>query len=201
MVLAAVGATVAAALAWALAWLSRKPGPWRVVTAFAAALALAVPGPVAGMALVFAYRSIPVVYDSAAMVVLAAVSRTFPFAFLVVWPQIRALPPEYLDAVTVDGLSPSAIIRRIALPLTRGAIVASWGVAFVLALGELPATNLVTPPGLTPISVVIWSLLHTGVESHLAGVVLVDLAAVALAGSVAALAVGLAILRSRLVSS
>jgi len=181
-VLAAVGATFTVALAWALAWASRKPGVWRWVTAAAVTLALAAPGPVAGMALVFAYRSVPPVYDSPAVVVLADVLRTFPYALLVLWPAVRTIPPEYLDAAAVDGLGPWRSVWRIALPVTRPAVVAAWGVAFVLGLGELPATNLVTPPGLTPLSVVIWGLLHTGVESHLAGVVLVMLGAVTLAG-------------------
>jgi iron(III) transport system permease protein len=141
------------------------------------------------MALVFAYRSIPIVYDSPVMVILAAVCRTFPYALLVLWPAVRALPREYIDAAVVDGLSPWQVCRRVALPLTWSALVAAWGVAFVLALGELPATNLVAPPGLTPISVVIWGLLHTGVESHLAGVVLVNLAIVAPAALIATTAV------------
>ena len=183
VVLAAVGASVAASLAWGLAWASRRPGPWRWITAGAVALALATPGPVAGMALVFAYRGWPSVYDSSTMNILAAVVRTFPYALLVLWPTVRTIAPEYLDAAAVDGLGPWEIVVKVALPLTRPALVAAWGVAFVLALGELPATNLVTPPGLTPISVVIWGLLHTGVESHLAGVVLVLLLAVTATGA------------------
>jgi iron(III) transport system permease protein len=179
---AAVAATVAVVLAWALAWKGRRSSGWRWVAAVSVALALAAPGPVAGMALVYAYRGFPPLYDSAGMIVLAAVLRTFPYALLVLWPAVRALPPEFLDAAAVDGLGPGGQARRVAIPLTRAAAVAAWCVAFTLALGELPATNLVTPPGVTPLAVVIWSLLHTGVESHTAGVVLVMLAAVAAAG-------------------
>ena len=73
------------------------------------------------------------------------------------------------------------------MPLTGGAIVAAWGVVFVLALGELPAEpgrrRGLDARGL-------WGLLHTGVESHLAGVVLVMLAAFAAAGGLACLVLG-----------
>jgi len=185
---AAAGASAAVVLAWCLAWAGRRPGAWRVVTAGSLALSLAVPGPVAGMGLVFAYRSFPPVYDTWLILALAAVLRTFPYALLVVWPAVRSIPPAFLDAAAADGLGPAGRALRVGLPLTRGAVVAAWGVAFALALGELPATNLVAPPGLTPLSVVIWGLLHTGVESHLAGVVLVMLAAVTAAGLFAALA-------------
>ena len=108
--------------------------------------------------------------------------RTLPYALLLLWPSLRAIPPEYLDAAALDGYGEWGRIRRVALPLTRDAMIAAWGVAFVLALGELPATNLVYPPGVMPLSVLIWSLLHSGVESHLAGVALVMLAVVAAAG-------------------
>lgn len=154
------------------------------------ATALALPGPVAGMGLVYAYRAFPDVYDSAAIVLLAAVLRTFPYALLVLWPAVRTIPPGYLDSAAVDGLGPWETVRRVAIPTTRASALAAWGVSFVLAVGELPATNLVTPPGLTPLSVVIWGLLHTGVESHLAGVVLVMLAAVTAAGGLTSLALG-----------
>jgi iron(III) transport system permease protein len=46
-------------------------------------------------------------------------------------------------------------------------------VAFVLAFGELPATNIVSPPAVQTLPIFVWRLLHTGVESHLAGVGLI----------------------------
>ncbi len=186
VILASLGALVAVALAWSLAWLSRKPGPWRWATASTLALTLALPGPVAGMALVVAYLRIPPVYDTPACVVLAYALRTLPYALLVLWPAVRALPGEFLDAAELAGYGPRGRIRRVALPLTRPAIVAAWGVAFALALGELPAAVLVVPPGTTLLAVRVWELLHTGVESHLAGVGLVMLGAIAAAGSAAA---------------
>jgi iron(III) transport system permease protein len=186
----AVAATLTVALAWALAWRSREPGPWRMVTGLAAALMLAAPAPVAGMALILAYRSIPAIYDAPAMLVLAALLRTLPFALLILWPSLRTIPPEHLEAAAIDGLGPIATAWRVAIPLSRGAIAAAWGVAFVLALGELPASNLVAPPGHTPLAVVIWSFLHSGVESQLAGLSLVMLAVVAVAGMLAAGALG-----------
>jgi iron(III) transport system permease protein len=183
-------ATAAVALAWPLAWVSRRAGPWRWAVAAIVALALATPGPVAGMALVLGYGDVPLVYDSAVMLALAGVLRALPFVLLVLWPAVRAVPPELLDAAALDGYGAWGQVAAVALPLTRGAAIAAWGVAFVLALGELPATILVAPPGVTPLSVVIWSLLHTGVESHLAGVALIMLAAVAVAGLLAVWALG-----------
>jgi iron(III) transport system permease protein len=43
---------------------------------------------------------------------------------------------------------------------------------FAFAAGELPATNMTVPPGVEMMSVRLWSLMHTGMESHLAAFVL-----------------------------
>ena len=167
---------------------SRRSRAWRLAGASSVALVLATPGPVAGMALVLAYRSVPPVYDSPAILVLAMALRTFPFALLVLWPRVRGIPVECLEAAELDGWGPRGQAWRVALPLSRGAVAAAWCVAFVLALGELPATNLVAPPGSRTIAIEIWSLLHTGVESHLAGVALVMLGIIAAPAALAVVA-------------
>ncbi len=138
------------------------------------------------MALVLASIPFPTLYDSPGLIVWADVVRTLPYALLILWPALRTVPAAWLDSAALDGLGPWGQIRRVALPASRDAILAAWCVAFVLAIGELPATNLVAPPGTMPISVLVWTLLHAGVESHLAGVALVMLAAVAAAAALAA---------------
>jgi len=196
LILAGSAAALTTALAWGLAWLARDPGPWRWVAALTVAATLALPGPVAGMALVLAYLPVAWVYDSPFRVCLALMLRTLPYAVLVLWPAIRALPGGYFEAASLEGCGPWGRIRRVALPLTRGATFAAWGVAFALGIGELPASNLSAPPGVALVSVRIWELLHRGVESHLAGMGLVMLGAVALVGTLAAVGLGRAYGRS-----
>jgi iron(III) transport system permease protein len=179
LILALVAATATATLAWALSWISRRSWPWQFLVLGTVALTLATPGPVAGMALFLAYRSMPAIYDSPAMVVMAQSLRCLPYALLILWPALRTLPRESLESAALDGHGPGGTVWRVALPLSRRALVAAWCVAFVLGLGELPATNLVQPPGVDTITHRIWTLLHTGVESHLAGVALVMLAVIA----------------------
>jgi iron(III) transport system permease protein len=179
LILALIAATATATLAWALSWISRRSWPWQLLVLGTVALTLATPGPVAGMALFLAYRSMPAIYDSPAMVVMAQSLRCLPYALLILWPALRTLPRESLESAALDGHGPGGTVWRVALPLSRRALVAAWCVAFVLGLGELPATNLVQPPGVATITHRIWTLLHTGVESHLAGVALVMLAVIA----------------------
>ncbi|WP_435008471.1 ABC transporter permease [Tundrisphaera lichenicola] len=186
LILAGAGALVTVALAWSLAWLARRPGIWRWVVALTVAVTLALPGPVAGMALVVAYFDWPSIYGSPALLILAYILRTLPYALVVLWPAVRSIPPAFLELATLEGYGAWGQARRVAIPLTSGAIAAAWGVSFALAMGELPASNLVSPPGTMPLAVLVWTLLHRGVESHLAGVGLVTLAVLGLAGSVAA---------------
>jgi iron(III) transport system permease protein len=182
LVWSAVAALIATALAWALAWLCRGSWFWRLTTLLTVATCLAAPGPVAGMALKIAYRTSDAISDSAAILVLGLVSRILPYAVFILWPAIRMIPPELLEIAAISGYGPCGQLRRVAVPFTRSTIWLTWAVCFALAIGELPATNLVLPAGITTISMRVWTLLHTGVESHLAGVTLVMLAVVAGAG-------------------
>ena len=112
-------------------------------------LTLAAPGPVAGMALVLAYRQFALVYDNPAMIVIAQAFR-LPYAILLLWPFLRSFPQDYLDAAALDGLDRPRQFLRVVLPLSLRPILAAWAVAFAIGLGELAATNIATPPGVPP---------------------------------------------------
>ena len=183
VVLCGPGAACAVVVAWGLAWRSRSSRPWRIVAAVSLALAFAAPGPVAGSALVVAYRDIAWIYDSPIIMILAYAARAFPYAFLTLWPAVRGLPEAYFDVARLSGLGPVRRVCEIAAPLTRGSIALAWCVAFIVAIGELPASHLVEVPGYTTLAKRIWELLHTGVESRLAGSALVYLAFLAVCGT------------------
>ncbi len=197
LILAACAATLTAILAWILAWVSRNTLRWQLLLLATLALTLATPGPVAGMALELAYRWFPPIYDSPWIVILAQSVRTLPYALLILWPAMRILPGELLESAVLDGYGPMGQLWYVILPLSRRVLAAAWCVAFVLAFGELPATNLLQPPGITTITFRIWTLLHTGVESHLAGVALITLGVLTIAASFAVLGMRLLLLPNR----
>ncbi len=175
-------ATAATVLSLLLGWAARRSRLWNAVAMAILCVTLAAPGPVAGMALVLAYRMVPVIYDSPLMIVMAETFRSLPYALLLLWPFLRSLPQDYLDSAALDGLDTPRQFLRVVIPLSLRPIIAAWAIAFAIGLGELAATNIATPPGVPPVSVVIWALLHTGVESHLAGVALIVLLVVAASG-------------------
>lgn len=183
---AAAGASLAVVLGGSMLWKARRSRVWRGVTVAVVAVTLAAPGPIVGLALKLAFLPIAAIHDTGLIVILAYTVRALPFAVLILGPALLGLAPEHLDAAAVDGYRGVRLIVRVAIPLSRPAIVAAWFGAFVIALGELPTSNLVLPAGATTLTSRVWMLLHTGVESHLAGVGLLLIGLYALMSGAAA---------------
>jgi iron(III) transport system permease protein len=199
---AGLGASCATVLGFGLAWLARRSKLWRCLGFAALILILAAPGPLVGTALTiaynpeyppagahwvtrvdFAWRSW--VHDTPASQVLGYAVRTFPFVLVLLWPVAHGFPRAHLESAALDGLAPARRLGSVVIPQEYPALLAAWLASFALALGELAVTYLVSAPGHTPLSVVVWGLMHTGVESHLAGVGLIMLGLIALLGGVA----------------
>jgi iron(III) transport system permease protein len=62
----------------------------------------------------------------------------------------------------------------VVLPLLAPTLVLWWSLLFILAWGELDASVLVAPPGWTPVSVRLFSLMHYGPSSMVAALSLVS---------------------------
>lgn len=170
---AGVAATITVFLAWSLAWKGRWQLAWEVVAGVTIAVLLATPAPVVGLALKLGYIRLPLIHDTGMIVVMAYVVRTLPFALLVLWPSVRGVPDDHISSARLEGYGAASMAWHVASSLTRPAILAAWVIAFVLSMGELPASNIVLPAGSMTIATRLWMLLHTGVESHLAGVALI----------------------------
>ena len=112
--------------------------------------------------------------------------------FLFLWPFLRSFPQDYLDAAALDGLDRPRQFLRVVIPLSLRPIAGRLGDRLCDRPGRAGRNqhrHSAVRFGQTPVSVVIWGLLHTGVESHLAGVALIVLLAVAAAGLFATAAI------------
>jgi iron(III) transport system permease protein len=182
----AISASIALAIAWPLAWLARRSPGWRAATIAAVTLALATPGPIVGLALKLAYAPVDWLNRTPALLVAAYIIRVLPFAFLFLWPAVRGLAQDWFDIAATSGHAPLAQALRFGVPLTRNAIAATWLLALALSLGELPAAYFVRAPGYDPIAILVWGMLHMGVESRLAGIGLILLGVTGALGLLAA---------------
>jgi iron(III) transport system permease protein len=102
--------------------------------------------------------------------------RSLPPSLLILWYAFRTIPPAILDAAEMDGASAAARFWRIALPSRISAVLLAWLVAFAVAMGDLAASILVVPPGVTTLSIHLFGLLHYGVQDKVAGACLALLA-------------------------
>ncbi|MHB8901295.1 MAG: ABC transporter permease [Thermoguttaceae bacterium] len=178
-------ATLAAAAAVLLAWLACRGPLARTLVWLLTAAALATPGPVIGLAVIrFLDRPelpwLGFLYSQSILAPCLAQSiRALPPAVLIAWFAFRSIPPAVLEAARIDGAGPWGQLLRIALPMRRSTIGAAWLVAMIVASGDLAATVLTVPPGVTTLSIRIFTLLHYGVEDVVAGISLASAAAFA----------------------
>lgn len=172
LIIASCTAVLAVAAAWFVVSIARTRRVVRALLLFSSAVGLAVPGPVAGLAVAWLWMPYQILYDSPALIVAAQLFRLMPVAVLILWPAVEFRSRELLELASLDGLAPRQQFRRLDWPTTGPVALAALGVIFALAIGELPATNIAAPPGVEMLSVRLWALMHTGMESHLAAVVL-----------------------------
>ncbi len=144
----------------------------RIALALGAALGLAVPGPVTGLAVLRLWMPFPALYDSLFVVVMSILFRFLGIAVFLLWAASRSIPADVEEFARSNGHMGFERFRKVEYPAMAPGAGVSALTLFALSLGELPATNMTVPPGIELMSVRLWSLMHTGMESHLAAFVL-----------------------------
>ncbi len=186
LLIGATAASVAVAIAVGLAWLAtarRERGltRWALPALALAAVGLAVPGPIVGLVVVQVFNAMgsdtPVwlayLYDrTIAPPVLAQVVRCVPLAVLILWHALWTIPREVIESARCEGALWWGQLFRIVLPSRWPAVLLAWLVCLAVCLSELAATVLVVPPGIRPLSVHVFGLLHYGVEDQVAAICL-----------------------------
>jgi ABC-type Fe3+ transport system permease subunit len=106
------------------------------------------------------------------------VVRLLPCAVAVLWPVVRLLPDELLDAARVDGARPWQELALVVWPNCARACLRAAVAVPVLSLGELSAGMLASTPGAPTFAQVVFERLHYGVTPDLAARCLLLLALV-----------------------
>lgn len=167
-------AAVAAALP--LACLARQRRGGRLALVTVVALLAALPAPLLAIAIIFLANRPGIawlvwLYDRTVFAPVAAqFLRALPWTTLVAWFTLRSVPANLLEAAELHGAGLWTRLFRIVLPYRWPAIAVAWLVAWAICLGDLAASILVAPPGLTTLSIRIFGLLHYGVEDQVAGI-------------------------------
>ncbi len=175
IVIGTLAATVAVVAALPLAWLARRRGFWQWPLAISAAAALAVPGPLLGLAAIWLLDRPATgwLYDrTVASPALVQSVRVWPLVALLLTYAMRSIPRDETQSAALEGAGSMTTLGRIGVAQRRPAIAVAWLAALALAIGELPATHLTTPPGMESLASHIFMLLHAGVEDQVASICL-----------------------------
>ena len=151
------------------------------------ALPLAIPAPLYAVGLIHLWNRYPALplYGSSFMLLLTHVGRFLPYAVFALVAQFRQVDPPLHEAAR---LHPVGWLRRaitVHVPLLGPGLIACAGIVFVLSLGELGGSLLVVPPGSATVSLRLFNLLHYGASETVAGLALIAILLVGLAGAVA----------------
>jgi iron(III) transport system permease protein len=120
--------------------------------------------------------------------VLVQLVRALPLVELWLWTQFSSVPRDLVEAARSEGAGPAAQLLRVALPLRLPAVAAAGLIGLLLAVGEVSATLLVVPPGVTTISVRVFQLIHYGIDDRVAAIALSVFGAIGVLAALAAAA-------------
>jgi iron(III) transport system permease protein len=138
-------------------------------------------GPLVGVVLIQVFtwsdQSLVVwLYDRTVLApVLAATWRCLPMAVLICWFAFGGLTRVLLDAARVDGAGPITRFVWVGVAQRTSALAVAWLVSLAIGCGELSATILVVPPGVTTIPIRVFGLLHSGVTNQAAAICLTSI--------------------------
>jgi iron(III) transport system permease protein len=181
LVLAQLASASAVVAAVPLAWWACRRRAGAVLTAAIVVIALAIPGPLVGLAIVTCFTRIDhpwisyLYSQTVAAPWMALTVRSLPLVLAIVWLRFQAIPHSDLDAARLAGASGVRQLRLVVLPQSTAALGAAWLAGVIVALADLAASILVVPPGVTTVSIRIFGLVHSGVEDELASLGLATL--------------------------
>ncbi len=172
---------VAIVIATLTAWWARGRAVRETAAAVLATTCFVLPGPLIGLGLIWLLNRDSTIlawlYDDTLFAPCAAITvRCFPFIYLTIWFGMRSIPKAVTDAASVDGASKFGTLWHVVLPLLWPSLICAVFIGLAVSIGELSASILLMPPGVTTVSTQIFQLIHYGAEDQLAGLCLSCLA-------------------------
>lgn len=183
LVLAQTSSLLAVLMAFLLGWWSRRARLVRISAILVAAVLFAVPGPSLALWVIHFFQTtdsnwLAYLYSNSLAAPLIVLSlKAFPIVFLLIMNGLRRVPTGALEAARLAGAGDWRQLIFIVLPQQLHLLVAAWLVGMIIGLGDVAASILTVPPGVTTIAICIFALMHYGVEDQLAAICLFMVAA------------------------
>jgi len=135
----------------------RHPHPVSRFVARFCQVGYALPGVVVALSLVLLVnRSMPFLYATPLVVVIAYVLRHMPQAVRASDSALKQLAPSLEEAARTLGRSSIQTLIQVTLPLILPGLLAGGALVFLTSLKELPATLLLRPAGFDTLAVRVW---------------------------------------------
>jgi ABC-type Fe3+ transport system permease subunit/DNA-binding beta-propeller fold protein YncE len=132
-------------------------------------LPLLIPGVLLGILLILIFNrpGLFVIYQSAAIVILALVIRYIAIAWTSIRHALDSIDSDLLDSAQLCGASRFQIFRRILWPQIAPRVLLTWYILFLFCLWDVETTILIMPPGLETMAFRVFNLLHYGHNSQI----------------------------------
>lgn len=169
--LSVLAATLAIAFSVAPAYLAmRAPGRSSRIVIGLCKAPFALPGLLIGLSIVFIFNTplLSAAYGTLFALVCGFVIRLLPHSVTNSEVALRAVPPTLEQAARTLGHDQTQALWRAVLPVAAPGMVASWCVAFVTAMKELPTVLLLRPPGFETLPGRVWAAANEAVWAQAA---------------------------------
>lgn len=171
-------AVTVVAVALACSWSTRRNRMGRMVVWCTAAAGVAVPAPILALTMATLVNQpnspwLIYLYDRTLFLPWLVLSlRLFPFGVILAEVLVRRISTRPWQIVELSGPNPWMRFRHGIWPQLASPLGMLWLLILALALGDLSATILAVPPGMTTAAIRIFNLAHYGVGDQLAGLCL-----------------------------
>ncbi len=161
---AAISAVCVVVLALCIAYIVvRRLVPLTSVLAVLCMVPLVVPGIVLAIGFYATYAPPPLaLYGTAAILILAFITRFLPLAYTACVSAIRNIHPEMEEAVRILGGNRLMVLRKVVAPLLKRPLVGAWILVFVPAVQELSTAVFLVGPKTRVMSLVLLDLSEQG---------------------------------------
>ncbi|HSH03584.1 MAG TPA: iron ABC transporter permease [Anaerolineae bacterium] len=147
----------------------RKSNRWTRFLERLTYVGFALPGLVVALAFIFfSVRYARGIYQSLPLLIAAYVVLFVPQAVGAARTSLLQIPKNLEEAGRSLGQRPTAVFRRVTLPLLRPGVLAGIGLVFLTCMKELPATLLLSPLGFTTLATAVWSNLTEAIFAQAA---------------------------------
>lgn len=138
-----------------------------------AVLPAAVPGVVLGLGMLWAFTSVPMLYGTLVILVLAFVARFIPQGISNMSSAMERIHPDLEESATVSGAGRFRATMWVTFPLLRASVFSTGLLMFVLSMRELSASIFLYTPQTKTLSIEVFNLWSNGSTGAVAAISLV----------------------------